>query len=74
MKNNRTIKNIFAPDVENEYFNVSDLILGLQFGIFKYEKLSKEAKSEVDAIPSSFDYEKFKKEYTAFKSKNPPLL
>ncbi len=45
----RDIPNTFAKNVKNDYLSVADILLGLQTGFFKYEKLPDDVKKKFNA-------------------------
>lgn len=49
------IKNTFAPHVTNKELTIPQILMGLQFGVFKYEQLPQEAKDGVNKIKPRMD-------------------
>lgn len=45
----RDIPNTFAPHVGNKMLHEADILMGLQHGVFKYEKLPDSVKERFDA-------------------------
>ncbi len=45
----KNIRNTFASHCDNEYLSVSDIIMGLKFSVFKWEKLPEDIQDRVTA-------------------------
>ena len=55
------IPNTFAPGLENDFLNINQVIMGLQYGIIKAENLPKEVKAQLpkphyDSDEDSYPY------------------
>ena len=51
------IKNTFAPNVKNDTLTIPQIIQGLQFGVFKYDKLPQQVQAEINKIKPRTDLE-----------------